>query len=61
MEDEEVVDENEFILSLCWDSGKLAASYYNLLTLELIVKYKNFLQQTLSLNFLLCVDHERVH
>lgn len=30
----------EYILSLCWDSGVIAAVYYNLLTLELHVRNK---------------------
>ena len=30
-------DEEEFILSLSWDSGVIAAVYYNLTTLELHV------------------------
>lgn len=29
--------ESEFILSLCWDRGSLAAVYYNLTTFELHV------------------------
>lgn len=34
--EEEQID--EFILSVCWDSGILAASYFNLATLELHVR-----------------------
>jgi hypothetical protein len=30
---------NEFILSLCWDNGVLAATFYNLATLELHVSF----------------------
>lgn len=36
----EIDDENieyEFILSACWDSGSIAAAYFNLQTLELHV------------------------
>ena len=36
-EDDEI--ESEFILSLCWDSGILSAVYYNLMTLELHVRF----------------------
>ncbi|KAG5674074.1 hypothetical protein PVAND_004061 [Polypedilum vanderplanki] len=34
---EENVEDQEIILSLCWDSGYLAAVYYNLSTLELFI------------------------
>lgn len=33
-------NEEQYILSLCWDSSLVAAVYYNLSTLELHVKLK---------------------
>lgn len=37
MEIDEENNEDEFILSVSWDSGSIAAAYFNLQTLELHV------------------------
>lgn len=42
LQDENSAIESEFILSLCWDCGKLAAAYYNLVTFELMASFNNF-------------------
>lgn len=36
--DQDIEEEAEFILSVCWDSGVLSAICYNLSTLELHVR-----------------------
>lgn len=50
VEDINVEIDNELILSLCWDAGMIAASYYNLVTMELMVT-KSFEQKYFSLIF----------
>jgi hypothetical protein len=38
-ENDTEIDQEQFILSVCWDNGVIAGAYYDLITLELHVSY----------------------